>query len=270
MELRGVWVPLITPFRNGRVDTTSLRRLCADMMEWGAAGVVPCGTTGEAPLLSDEERSEVIACAADVFGDGVIAGAGTMSTEGTLRLVEHAAQAGARAVLVISPFFMAATQDEIAAHYRAVADASPVPVVIYNFPARTQGGVSAATTLALSSHANIAGTKQSVPALDPELQSLILSAPEGFSVMVGGAGLLWPAMAVGAKGGILAAAHLEGPALLEIARLAEKGDLEGARAAHRDLWPRLAGAEGPAGIKRRLHEAGVIASPEMRPPLGVA
>ena len=268
MTLSGIWVPLITPMQGGRVDTVSLKRLCGHLMDQGVSGLVACGTTGEAPLLSAEERREVIATVAEAAGPDTMAGAGTMSTEETVDLVRQAAEAGARTVLVITPFFMAPTQAEMTAHYRAVADASPVPVVIYNFPARTGAPIKAGAVLELAAHRSIVGTKQSVASLDPDLQQVILGGPEGFAVLVGAAPLLWPALALGAAGGILAAAHVEAPALLEVFRRATAGDLAGAQAVHRDLYPRLASVEGPSVIKRRLHEMGVIASPEMRAPLG--
>jgi 4-hydroxy-tetrahydrodipicolinate synthase len=267
MDVHGVWVPLVTPFHEGRVDTTSLKRLCTHLLDQGVDGLVPCGTTGEAPTLSKEERVEVIGCVAEVAGEHLIAGAGAISTEETVGLVADAARAGASAALVISPFFVNPSDEEIAQHYRTVADTSSIPLIVYNFPARTGAGVPAALTLDLAPHPNIVGTKQSVASLDSQLQDVILGAPPDFAVMVGGAGLLWPALALGAAGGILAAAHLKASLLLRITREARRGDLDAAATAHRELWPRLAGTEAPAPIKRRLFETGLIDSPEMRAPL---
>jgi 4-hydroxy-tetrahydrodipicolinate synthase len=267
MRLDGVWVPLVTPFRDGRVDLASLRRLAAHLAEQGVSGFVACGSTGEAALLADDERGEVIAAACQLGGPPVLAGTGAISTAETVRRTTAAAGLGAAGAVVLSPGLVAPSQQELRAHYLAVADASPIPLVVYNFPARTGAGVAAATTLELAGHPRIAGTKQSVPALDEELQRLIVEAPEGFAVLVGGARLLWPALALGAAGGILAAAHLEAPALLRLAAHAAAGDAKAAAAAHRELWPRL-DVGGIAGIKRRLHQAGLLASPELRAPLG--
>jgi 4-hydroxy-tetrahydrodipicolinate synthase len=270
VDLFGIWVPLVTPMQDGRVDLPSLRRLCTSLLDQGVHGLVACGTTGEAPLLSAEERSEVIGCVAEVAGDAVIAGAGAISTQATHDLVRQASDAGARAALVITPYFIAPTQAEIAEHFQAVAGESPIPVIIYNFPARTGTACSASTTLLLAAHPRIVGTKQSVDVIDGELQQVVVCAPEGFSIMMGAASLLWPALALGADGGILAAAHLEAPALLEIFRSAREGDLQSAAKAHRALWPLLREIEGIASLKRCLYEKRIIASPELRSPLGSA
>jgi 4-hydroxy-tetrahydrodipicolinate synthase len=267
VQLAGVWVPLVTPLRDGRVDLDSLRRLAAHLAEQGVDGFVACGTTGEAALLGEDERAQVIGAVCDLDGPPVLAGSGASSTAATIERTVAAAGLGADGALVLSPGLVAPSQEELRRHYLAVAEASPIPLVVYNFPARTGAGVAAATTLALARHPAIVGTKQSLPALDDELQRTILEAPEGFAVVVGGARLLWPALALGATGGILAAAHLEAPALLRVAALAAAGDAKAAAAAHRELWPRLAGG-GIATIKRRLHEAGLLASPELRAPLG--
>lgn len=266
-ELKGVWVPLVTPLRDGKLDIASLRRLCTHLLEQGVDGLVACGTTGEAPALSEAERSEIIACVADISDHRCIAGAGTVGTKDTIRLVRRAAMGGASGVLVITPYFVAPTQEEIEDHFRTVAQASLVPVVLYNFPARAGVGIEAATALRLADHANIAGIKQSVPDLSPDLQETIVGAPEGFSVVVGSAPLLWPALAIGAAGGILAAAHVEARSLLRIVSLARSGDVEAARRLHRELWPRLRLIDGPAPVKRHLYEDGIIYSPEMRAPL---
>ena len=267
MNYEGVWVPLVTPFRDGRVDLIALGRVCEHLLAQGVGGFVACGTTGEAPTLTEAERGDIIGCAASLAPGAVAAGTGAISTAETIRLTDAAAQAGASAALVISPPFLLPSQAEIESHFRAVADVSPLPVLIYNFPARTGGGVAPATALALAAHPNIVGTKQSVAAVDPDLQEVIHGAPPGFAVLCGSSLAFWPALAVGAHGGVLAAAHLEAPCLIRIFDSARSGDLAGAAVAHHDIWPRLAAIEGPAAIKRRLYDSGLIASAEMRPPL---
>src|SRR5438067_7419892 len=112
MVYEGVWVPLVTPFRDGRVDLPALSRLCEHLLGQGIARFVACGTTGEAPALTETERSEVIGCVTSVAGNAVIAGTGAVSTAETIRLTEAAARAGAAAALVISPPFVLPTQAE--------------------------------------------------------------------------------------------------------------------------------------------------------------
>jgi 4-hydroxy-tetrahydrodipicolinate synthase len=267
VELAGLWVPLVTPMLDGGIDIRSLRRLCLHLLELGVDGLVPCGTTGEAPTLTESERAEVIACVADVAGGGVIAGAGATSTSETVHLTKMASMAGAAVALVISPPFVAPSQEEIEAHYHAVANGSPIPIMVYNFPARTGTEVAAATTLALAEHPSIIGTKQSVATVDRELQDVIVRSPADFCVFVGNALVLWPALAIGAAGGIIAAAHVETTAILRLVRFARGGDLRSAQDVYRELWPRLGPIDGPAAIKRHLAKNGVIASAEMRAPL---
>src|SRR5437660_12627554 len=113
MVYEGVWVPLVTPFRDGRVDFPALSRLCEHLLGQGIAGFVACGTTGEAPTLTETERSEIVGCVTSVAAGGVVAGTGTVSTAETIRLTEAAAKTGAAAALVISPPFVLPTQAEI-------------------------------------------------------------------------------------------------------------------------------------------------------------
>jgi len=268
--IRGLWVPLVTPMRAGAVDLDSLARLVTSLLERGVDGVVACGSTGECVTLSDTEQDEVIGAAVAVAGgQRVVAGSVAVATSAALARSAAAAAAGARALLLLSPTLLGLGQADMATHYRTVAEGA-LPVLVYNFPARTGGGVAATTVLELAGEPRIVGTKQSVAALDADLTRLLLDAPAGFDVLVGSPTLLWPALALGGSGGILAAAHLEATALAEVVRAARLGDLAAARAAYRQVWPRLPAAEGVPAIKAALHEQGLLASAEVRAPLTVS
>jgi len=256
---------------HGALDLDSLARLVGHLLERGVDGVVACGSTGECATLSDSEQDEVVAAAvAAAGGERVVAGSVAVATSAALARSAAAAAAGARAVLLLSPTLLGLGQADMATHYRVVATQGALPVLVYNYPARTGGGVAAGTVLELAAERRIVGTKQSVAALDADLTRLLLDAPAGFDVLVGSPTLLWPALALGGSGGILAAAHLEASALSEVLRAARLGDLAAARAAYRRVWPRLPAAETVAAIKAALHEQGLLASPEVRAPLTVS
>jgi 4-hydroxy-tetrahydrodipicolinate synthase len=158
---RGAITALITPFRNGKVDEKAFQ----DFVEWqiqeGVHGLVPCGTTGESPTLSHDEHKRVVELCVEVAKGRVpvIAGTGSNSTAEAIELTKHAKRAGADAALVVTPYYNKPTQEGLLLHYRAIADAVEIPIVIYNIPARSVIDMSHQTMLALAKHPNIVGVK---------------------------------------------------------------------------------------------------------------
>lgn len=269
MQISGLWVPAVTPFRDGAVDTISLARLCERLLADGAAGIVACGSTGETASLGDDEYAGVVSTVASV-SPNCAAGVFKTATAAARRQAEVAVEHGAGAVLVLTPTLVGAAPAEIDGHYRTLAEALPVPVHIYNFPTRTGIVLTAAQVLGLAGVANIRGIKHSASVIDATFTDIAVNAPDTFSVVTGSAGVFWPALAVGAAGGILAAANVHTRELRAIWDAAQAGDLAGAAKQHRELWPLLPGVEGMAAIKARLAARGVIASAEVRPPLTAA
>jgi 4-hydroxy-tetrahydrodipicolinate synthase len=213
LQLRGVYVPLVTPFdRHDRVDLEALERLTDDVLAAGAAGVVALATTGEPTSLDDEERDAVVAACSRVCTDrgaGLIVGAGTNDTRTTLARHEALADIpGVVASLAVVPYYVRPTEAAIVAHFQLVAARSPVPLVTYNVPYRTGQGLTAASLLELASTDNIAGVKQAVGDIDADTLTVLARAPEGFAVLAGDDPYLFPMTLMGAPGAIAASANL--------------------------------------------------------------
>lgn len=275
LDLRGVWVPLITPFdAAGAVDVGAIGRLCHEYAGAGVSGIVALGTTGEASSLDDAEKHAVIdavARAATSTGMRVLVGTGSNNTDGTIRAT--AALAGTPAVvgaLVVVPYYVRPSIAGIVAHYRAVAAASPVPVIAYNVPARTGRDLGAAGLLELASVPNVAGVKQAVATLDADTLEVLASAPDGFSILGGEDTLLFPLMCMGAVGTISAAAHLCTERFVAMIECGLAGKIEDGRAHAEALLPVIRAAyvdPNPAVFKGVLHAQGRIATPDVRLPL---
>ncbi|OIV37796.1 4-hydroxy-tetrahydrodipicolinate synthase [Mangrovactinospora gilvigrisea] len=278
MTLSGLHLPLITPFGpDGAVDAPALDRLARGALADGAAGLVALGTTGEPAALDADERKTVLAviaaAVADTPGAHLTVGVpapDTRSAAEALRALPE--RAPADAALVTVPPFTRPGEAGALAHFTALADASPVPLIVYNIPYRTGQQLSAATLLRLAAHPNIAGVKQAVGGIDADTVALLADRPaEGFAVLAGEDAFAPAMLALGADGGILAAAHLATARHVELITCwRERGDLPRARALGTAL-ARAAAAlfaePNPAVTKGVLHARGLIAGPEVRLPL---
>ena len=273
-EFRGVYVPIITPFADdGTVATEALERLAGRLIDDGAAGLVALGTAGEGPLLDDGERQAVLEVCARVCSDRgaqLIVGAGSNSTSHTMAAVRALdGTIGLTAVLCLVPYYLRPTQAGIRAHFEAVADASPVPVVIYNIPFRTGIRPSLETLLALAALEGVAGLKHSVGALDEDTQQLLAAAPEDFAILGGDDQHLAALVLLGGSGGITASAHLVTSRWVALADAALDGRVEEAREHQSALLPvaEAGFAEpSPAVFKGVLHRRGEIPTPDVRLP----
>jgi 4-hydroxy-tetrahydrodipicolinate synthase len=257
----------VTPFdADGAVDYERYRELCAFLVDNGSDGVVVNGTTGEASTLSEEERVGLIRAAVEAIGDraSVVAGTGTNSTAHSIHLTEQAHEAGARAVLVVTPYYNKPPPRGIVEHFKAVAAATDRPVIAYNIPGRVVINIEPETMTELAEIPNVTGVKQSNADLDQARHIVDL----GLDLYAGDDDLVLPFVELGGKGGVCVHTHIVGPQVKEMIRLAREGDLEGARRIDEELKPaiELIGVvTGPIQMKAALnmlgHEVGGLRLP---------
>ncbi len=275
LQLRGVYVPLITPFAaDGSVAVDAITALAQKYLDAGATGLVPLGTTGEsAALTADEKRAVIETCSAVCVERGaqLIVGAGTNSTATTVAAVQGlGGTPGLSAVLIVVPYYVRPSEAGIVAHFRAVADASPVPVVLYNVGMRTGRNLSAAGVLEAATHPNIIGIKQAATGLDLDTLELLRGAPEDFAVLGGEDPFLFPIMMMGGAGAICASAHVLTSHFVSMIECGMAGKVDEGRAHAETLLPvvRACFAEpNPAVFKGVLHAQGRIPTPDVRLPL---
>jgi 4-hydroxy-2-oxoglutarate aldolase len=275
MRLDAVFPPMATPFANGEVDTGAIASNIGRWMTTGLGGVVALGTNGEAALLDEEESDRVIGAAREAVPRGrvLIAGTGRESTRATVAASRRAAALGADVVLVRTPSFFKSrmTTDAFVAHYTAVADASPVPVLLYNYPALTGVNVSPEAVARLAAHGNVAGMKETGSDM-AQLAAFTDAAPEGFAVIAGSAPTLYAALCLGATGGILAVACVVPDLCVALHQAVRDGRHADARELQRRLTPLaklVTTGHGVPGLKAAMHLAGYAAG-DPRPPLAPA
>lgn len=263
MSLAAVFPPMVTPFADGEVDGQAIRRNVERWMAAGLGGVVALGTNGEAALLDDGEAERVLAAVRDAVPGGklVIAGTGRESTRATIAACRRAADLGADFALVRTPSFFRSqmTPPVLLSHFRAVADASPVPVLLYNFPAQTGVNFPAETVAALAEHRNIAGMKETGTDAAQLAAFVDAASSSAFSVLVGAAPGFYPALCVGAVGAIVAVACVLPELCVRLHTLTRESRHAEARALQRLLTPlgRLVTTTyGVPGLKAAMDIAG--------------
>ncbi|MGW0806097.1 4-hydroxy-tetrahydrodipicolinate synthase family protein [Nonomuraea sp. NPDC002799] len=271
--LTGIHVPLVTPFTSsGEVALDAIEKLAYHVLDQGAAGLVALGTTGEVAALDPEERAGVIEVCAGVCAQRQalltvgVTGNDTRSTARALRSLPD----GVGAALVTVPYFLRPGERGVVAHFEALAEETPVPLVIYHIPYRTGQAVGAGTLRRLGAHPMIAGVKYAAGGIDQDAVDLLGDLPEGFEVLGGDDTFVSPLLALGAAGGILASAHLETRAFADLVAAWHAGDVTTARSLGHRL-ARLSAAlftePNPTVIKGVLHAQGLIPTPDVRLPL---
>jgi 4-hydroxy-2-oxoglutarate aldolase len=268
----GVLVPLTTPFdrETGDIAPVPLRENARAVLQAGVNGIVAGGSTGEASLLSDEEFRSVVGWLRDVVPEDrwLIAGTGRESTRATIAACKTAADEGADAVLVRPPGYYGSSLSIAAmtAHFRAVADASPVPVLLYNIPKYTHLMLSDAVLTALTDHANVIGAKDSSG--DLKNFAAYRAAAPSWALFVGSGHLYYAALELGAVGGVLAAACFAVGLSVKIRDAFASGDKTGAGAAQELLAPvnkEIVGTLGVPGVKAAVDIVGLAGGPVRSP-----
>jgi len=260
MHLQGIYPPLPTFFSpTEELDLETLQRHVMRLKSTGIAGYVLLGSNGEAVHLTDSERAQVVAAARAAAGPEaqLLVGTGTFSTQATIALCHLAAAAGGDAIVVLPPHYYREqmTIDVLVSHYHVVADASPIPVIIYNMPANTGGlDLDAATVLAIARHPNIIGVKDSSGNV-MKLAQIAASARPDFAILAGSAGFLLPALAVGAVGAVAALANIAPEHCCAVQQLFREGQLAPARELQARLIPvntAITAQYGVPGLKAAL------------------
>jgi 4-hydroxy-2-oxoglutarate aldolase len=241
LRFNGVLPPVTTPFNaGGDVDYGALSSNIARYNETGLKGYVPLGSNGEAVHLSADERRQVIETVKRTATNDhtVVAGVNELSTRSAIEAARAAADHGADAVLVITPYFYKSsmTQERLLRHFTEVADQSPVPVLLYTVPQNTGVVIESATIASLAAHQNIVGAKDSAGNMGAISETIRL-VPEGFSVMVGNGGIVYPSVTMGATGAILGVACTAPRACVELYDAAKSGDHTRARELQNRIAP---------------------------------
>jgi 4-hydroxy-tetrahydrodipicolinate synthase len=276
-NLRGVYIPIITPFaEDGSVAIDALERLCRDYLDAGAAGIVALGTTGESTALDADEKHAVIDACSNVCAERsaqLIVGAGTNNTRTTRQAVKELAGTPAlAATLIVVPYYVRPSEAGIVAHLRAVAEVSPVPIVVYNIPARTGRNLSAPNLYELARSPNFAGVKQAPATLDDDTLELVrlTNQVEGFAVLGGTDTFLFPLVVMGGTGTICASAHVCTERFVEMIECGLAGKVDEGRAHAEALLPvtqALFAEPNPAVFKGVLQAQGRIPTADVRLPL---
>ncbi|MGQ0602831.1 MAG: dihydrodipicolinate synthase family protein [Anaerolineales bacterium] len=261
LSLAGIFPPVPTPFKeNGDVDYDHLQSNLEKLNAEPLRGYVMGGSNGEFTSLTNDEKLQVVRLARAVAPKErlIIAGSGMESTRATIELTAQMAEAGANAALVVTPGYFRAkmTPAALEAHFRAVADASPLPVILYSVPANTGVDLPAATAVNLASHPNIIGMKDSGGDIT-KIGQIIADAPKEFQMLAGSAGFFLPTLVVGGVGGVMATANIAARQLHDIFAKFNAGDVAGARAAHLPL------VEVNGAITTRFGVAGLKAALDM-------
>jgi 4-hydroxy-tetrahydrodipicolinate synthase len=268
MEFRGTYTALVTPFRKGEVDYGAFKALLERQKSAGVTGVVPCGCTGEAATLSLDERKEVIRLSLETVGDSlrVVPGTGTNSTASTIALTREAERAGAHAAMIITPYYNKPSQRGLVEHYLRVADATTLPLVLYNVPGRTGVTIAADTVAELHASGRYAAIKEAGGSVDAVSDILAKCA---ITVLSGDDSLTLAMMSVGGKGVVSVVSNLVPRLVREMVENALSGGYEAARGIHYRLLPLIRAAfveSNPSPIKAMLSLRG-LAQNELRAPL---
>ncbi len=266
----GAFTALVTPFRNGEVDVEALEGLVEFQIEQGIHGLVPCGTTGETPSMSEAEDRLVIGTVVRVANGRVpvIAGTGSNSTHMAIKYTRMAEEEGADGSLQVAPYYTKPTQEGLYRHFAAIAESTSLPIVLYNIPGRTSVTISAETTARLAEIPNIVGTKEATHSMDMASDIRRLCG-EDFDILSGDDSLTLPLMSLGGRGVISVAGNVAPAVVSDMVSALLIGDFERGRELHYDLLPlcrALFIETNPIPVKTAASILG-LCSDEMRLPM---
>ena len=266
----GAFTALVTPFRNGQVDVEALEGMVEFQIQNGIHGLVPCGTTGETPAMSEEEDRLVIGTVVRVANGRVpvIAGTGSNSTDTAIKYTKMAEEVGADGSLQVSPYYNKPTQEGLYRHFAAVAESTDLPIILYNIPGRTSVTIDAETTARLAEIPNIVGTKEATLSMNMAMDVMSLCG-EDFDVLSGDDPVTLPLMSLGGRGVISVASNVAPAAVSDMVNALLMGNWERGCELHYDLLPlfrALFMETNPIPVKTAASILG-LCSDEMRLPM---
>ena len=235
----GCGTALVTPFdRDGKVDEPAIRRLARRQIDAGIHFLVPCGTTGESPTLTEDERVRIVELVVEEAGGRVpvLAGAGGYDTREVIHVGKRMLGAGADGLLSVTPYYNKPTPEGLYQHYRAIAEAVPLPIIVYNVPGRTGVNIDPGTLTRLSTIPGIAGVKEASGNMG-QICEVCRAVPEGFLVLSGDDSLTLPVMSIGGRGIISVASNGLPSQMAQMVELAEQGNFAAAQRVHTGLMP---------------------------------
>jgi len=267
---KGAIVAIVTPFKKGKVDEGALRELIEFQIANGTDGIVPCGTTGESPVLSHKEHDRVIEITVDAVKKRVpvIAGTGSNSTDEALRLTKHAYEVGADGALMVCPYYTRPTQEGLYQHYKLIAEKVPIPIIVYNIPGRTGVNMTPETLARLAKIKNIVGVKEAAGSLQQMADIIRLCGPD-FSVLSGDDFFTFPLLCLGGHGIISVVSNVAPADMAALIDSFNAGNIKKARTLHYKLTPLVSSLfieTNPAPVKAALALMGKIQY-EIRMPL---
>lgn len=262
MNFGQVLTAMVTPFdQNGEIDFNATRTLVDYLIENGTDGIVVAGTTGESPTLTTEEKVALFKVVIDAVNGRVpvIAGTGSNNTRASISLTKLAEEAGVDGIMLVVPYYNKPSQEGLYQHFKAIAETTPLPIMLYNIPGRSAVNLSAATIVRLAQLPNIVAVKEASGNLD-SIAEIISQAPSDFTLYSGDDGLALPILAIGGAGVVSVASHIIGNELQAMIDLFKKGHVKEAASAHRRLLPIMKGlfaAPNPAPVKAALNMNGI-------------
>lgn len=262
MNFGQVLTAMVTPFdQNGEMDFNATRTLVNYLIANGSDGLVISGTTGESPTLTTEEKVELFKFVVEVV-DGrvpVIAGTGSNNTRASISLTKQAKEAGVDGIMLVTPYYNKPSQEGLFQHFKAIADSTSLPVILYNIPGRSVVNMSVETIVRLSTIDNIVAVKEASGNLDA-MAEIINQTPSDFTLYSGDDGLTLPVLAIGGAGIISVASHIIGNEMQEMINSFKNGNVQEAASSHRNLLPimrALFTAPSPSPVKAALNLNGI-------------
>ncbi|MFC1284962.1 4-hydroxy-tetrahydrodipicolinate synthase [Bacillus paralicheniformis] len=262
MNFGNIATAMVTPFdKNENIDFQKLSKLIDYLINNGTDSLVVAGTTGESPTLAEEEKVALIQYSVKEAAGRVpiIAGTGSNNTKASIKLTKKAEEAGADAVMLVTPYYNKPSQEGMYRHFRAIAEETSLPVMLYNVPGRTAASLAPETTIRLAEIPNIIAIKEASGDLDA-MTKIVAETPEDFAVYSGDDSLTLPALSVGARGIVSVASHIIGPEMQEMIKHYTEGNTAQAALIHQKLLPLMKGlfaAPNPSPLKTALQLKGL-------------